>query len=226
MAKVFYITGIDTGIGKTYAAGVLAAFLQQQGHRVITAKLVQTGCKGISEDIILHRKIMGIDLLPEDISGITCPYVFTLPASPHLAARAEEKAINPEVILNSISRLAEMYDFIIVEGAGGLLVPLTGDLMAIDFAAAQNWPIIIVSSSRLGSINHTLMTVECAASRNCMIAGVIYNTNSPDDPAITADSRDIIEANLNHFSDRASLVDLPQIDITNIPDIDFSDIFV
>ena len=225
MAKIYYITGIDTGIGKTYATGMLARSLASHGKSVITAKLVQTGCSDISEDIILHRQLMGIELLPEDTDGTTCPYLFDLPASPHLAAQAEGKTIEPDIILNSIHKLSDKYDYILVEGAGGLLVPLTPGIQSIDIAASQNWPVIIVSSSRLGSINHTLMTIECAYNRNCTIAGIVYNVDNHTEPAIIKDSRDIIASSLGRYSNKPVVIDLPNIDTQNIPDIDFSDIF-
>ena len=224
MANIYYITGIDTGIGKTFAAGMLARYLHRQGKSVITAKLAQTGCSAISEDIIEHRKIMDIDLLPEDNVGITCPYVFKLPASPHLAAATEDKVIDPEVIIFSINKLAEKYDYILIEGAGGLMVPLSIDLLAIDLAAGQNWPLIIVSSSRLGSINHTLMTLECAAARECKISGIIYNLNDTADSLITDDSRNIIKDKLINYNDKAELIDLPAIK-DEYPEIDFSALF-
>ena len=225
MAKVFYITGIDTGIGKTYAAGLLASYLHQQGKSVITAKMVQTGCSGVAEDILQHRRLMGIELLPEDLAGTTCPYVFGLPASPHLAAEAEGKTIAPKVIIGSVDSLALNYEYVIVEGAGGLLVPLTNDLLAVDIAAAQNWPVIIVSSARLGSINHTLMTIECAANRKCNIAGILYNLNETADSLIARDSRKIFQDRLVFSRYEPVVIDVPQIDKDITPKLDFSELF-
>ena len=82
--NTLFIGGIDTDIGKTYATGVLAKALYNRGLKVITQKLVQTGCEGIAEDIITHRDIMGMPLQALDKDGTTCPYVFSKPASPHL----------------------------------------------------------------------------------------------------------------------------------------------
>ena len=92
------ITGIDTGVGKTLITGLFARHLRAAGHSVITQKLVQTGCAGMSEDILLHRRLMGIDLTDADRQGITCPYVFALPASPHLAASAEGRVIDLDCV--------------------------------------------------------------------------------------------------------------------------------
>jgi len=115
---ITFITGIDTGIGKTYATGLLARFLLKQGKSVTTQKVVQTGCESISEDIAVHRKIMGIGYTDEDRKGLTCPYLLTLPASPHLAAQAQGIRIDLETISAATDYLLRKYDHLLVEGAG------------------------------------------------------------------------------------------------------------
>ena len=86
LAKVYCVTGIDTDIGKTIATGLLARSFRNHGIKAITQKIVQTGCVGLSEDIIRHRQLMEIEPVPADHRGLTCPYVFPVPCSPHLAA--------------------------------------------------------------------------------------------------------------------------------------------
>jgi len=158
--KVIFISGIDTDCGKTIVTGLLAKFLQKTGKKVITQKLVQTGCSEISEDIETHRKIMNIGLLEEDKNHLTCPYIFQFPASPHLSAKIENTEIDIDKILNSTNKLLEKFDIVLIEGAGGLLVPITSNYSTIDFIAKNKYPIILVSSSKLGSINHTLLSLE------------------------------------------------------------------
>ena len=85
--SVLAVSGIDTGIGKTYATGLIAKALLRQGKAVITQKIVQTGCEGVAEDILKHRHLMGIGLQDVDREGLTSPYVFRYPASPHLSGR-------------------------------------------------------------------------------------------------------------------------------------------
>ena len=97
--SVIFITGIDTGAGKSIATGLIARYLYKNNKSVITQKIVQTGCEKISEDIALHRKIMGIDLNEDDKKGLTCPYTFKYPASPHLAAQMEQKEIDLDVVV-------------------------------------------------------------------------------------------------------------------------------
>ncbi|MBU0959939.1 MAG: dethiobiotin synthase, partial [Proteobacteria bacterium] len=105
MGVVTCISGIDTDIGKSVATGLMARSLSSSGYSVITQKLVQTGCHGVAEDIQRHRQLMGIDLLPEDLNGLTCPYVFSKPCSPHLAAELEGTAVDPERIRKATERL-------------------------------------------------------------------------------------------------------------------------
>ena len=93
--KVFFISGIDTNVGKTYATGILARTLAAKGHTVITQKMIQTGCTEVSEDIEMHRHLMGIPFTNEDKLGATCPYIFTYPCSPHMAAERDKREIDP-----------------------------------------------------------------------------------------------------------------------------------
>ncbi|MCL2711285.1 MAG: dethiobiotin synthase [Planctomycetaceae bacterium] len=217
--SVYFITGIDTDIGKTYATGLAAQFLRQRGVSVITQKITQTGTAGtIADDILLHRRLMGIDLLPEDLDGTTCPYLFRFPASPHLAAELENTQIDPKYITNCTTQLLEKFDIVLLEGAGGINVPIRRDYLIADYVQEHRYPTIVVASGRLGSINHTLLTLEAVANRNIPMAGVVFNHYPPPDPVIRNDTLDI-------FRRRNVLVEMPEIDLGNIPDIDFAPIF-
>ena len=224
--NVFFITGIDTGVGKSIVTGLLARFLRSFKVNYITAKLVQTGCQDTAEDIAAHRKLEGIELLNEDIAKATCPYTFKFPASPHLAAEMDGCTIDPEYIAKCVNKLAGSYECVLLEGAGGLMVPLTRDLLTADFIAGQGYSVIVVSSSRLGSINHTLLTMEAALSRNIPVAGVIYNEYPPEKPAIAEDSKSIISEWMKKHKVTAPLIPSPEVkDLNNPPTIDFSGIF-
>src|SRR5690606_29027978 len=133
--QVVFVSGIDTEIGKTVVTGWLARQWREAGVDVITQKLVQTGCVGASDDILLHRRIMGCGLFDEDRDGHTMPALYAYPASPHLAARLDGRSLDLEAIDRATAHLCERYETVLVEGAGGLMVPLTEELLTIDYVA-------------------------------------------------------------------------------------------
>jgi dethiobiotin synthetase len=205
---IVFVAGIDTGIGKTIATGLLARWYQSQGMTVLTQKLVQTGCTGFSEDILVHRKIMGIGLLPEDSMGLTCPYVFKFAGSPHLAAALAGQSVDVCKLADATQELARRYDVVLVEGIGGLCVPLTDELTVLDLVAGQGWPVVLVTVSRLGSINHTLLSLEAIHARHIPLMGVIYNLHSPAHLEVVRDTRRVIEGALRHMQYAVPIVDI------------------
>ena len=196
MGKVLFVSGIDTDIGKSIATGYYAKYLMQQGYSVITQKMVQTGCQEISEDIVVHRKIQGIDLTEEDRRGVTCPYLFDYPCSPHMAARLQQTCIDEKIIEKSTALLAQNYDYVLLEGAGGLMVPYSEVKTTLDYLAARGYPLILVTSGRLGSINHTLLSLEACAQRKIAVETLIYNLYPPADELITQDTQQYLRGYL------------------------------
>ncbi len=207
----YFVTGIDTDAGKSYAVAALAKAAHEAGKRVITSKLIQTGCDPtqIAEDILTHRRLQGIELLPEDVSGLTCPQIFRLPSSPHLAAEKEGRSVDLSTIVEANNRLSQLYDVVIIEGAGGIMVPLRRDFSTADFIVQQNLPTILVSSARLGSLNHTLLTLEYARTRGIELAAVLYNLYPKSNPSIEADTRGMIASYLAEHFPACPIVDLP-----------------
>lgn len=222
--NTLFIGGIDTDIGKTYATGVLAKALYSKEIEVITQKLVQTGCEGIAEDIITHRDIMGMPLQALDKDGTTCPYVFSKPASPHLSSTIENIQIDPELITANTHKLAAEYEIVLLEGAGGLMVPITESLLTLDYIAERGYPVVLVTSGRLGSINHTLLSIEAIKSRSLQLHAVIYNHWQPDkhlysnyepDQDIVDSTKDYLQTYLKHNYPDTFWVDLPYISPDN-----------
>ena len=181
----YYITGIDTGVGKSVVTGLMAAFLMNREINVRTAKLAQTGCEGISEDILTHRRICGVSPDEDDKAGLSCPYVFKFPSSPHYSASLEGKIIDPDIIESNFSRLEKKSDVLFVEGVGGLMVPLTPDYTVLDYIKERVSPVIVVTTPKLGSINHTLLTMKTLTDTNIPVAGIIYNRFISENPDIT-----------------------------------------
>lgn len=172
---VTFISGVDTDAGKSIATGWWAQQLMASGKRVITQKLVQTGNRDLSEDILRHREMMGLPLLPEDDARLTMPEIYTYPCSPHLAARLDNRPINLDKITAATAELNARYDEVLLEGAGGLMVPLNETLLTLDYVQAQGYPMIFVTGGILGSISHTLLAFETLERRDIRLTHVLYN---------------------------------------------------
>ncbi len=211
MCPVTCISGIDTDIGKSVATGLMAKALGARNFTVISQKVAQTGCSGIAEDILLHRELMGVGLFPEDISGLSCPFVYEKACSPHLAAECAGEQIDPAVITEATEKLAARYEHVLLEGAGGLMVPLTRELTFLDYIAALGYPLILVTSPRLGSINHTLSALELARSRGVELKGLVYNCHDAADTRICDDSRQLFLDSLRKYGFRDLLVDMQRV---------------
>jgi dethiobiotin synthetase len=224
--SIYFITGIDTGIGKSFAAGLAARFLSRRENFVVTQKIVQTGVTGtIADDILLHRRLMEIEPLAEDLDGTTCSYLFKFPASPHLAAERENRMIDPARITSATKRLLEKFDIVLLEGAGGLFVPLQRNYLIADYVRELQYPVILVTSGRLGSINHTLLTFDAITHRNIPFAGIVFNRFPECDRVIQNDTLRLFRNTLAKLGRSDALVEMPKIDFGAIPDVDFSPIF-
>ena len=187
-----FITGIGTDAGKSFATGWLARLIMSRNKSVITQKFVQTGNQEYSEDIEVHRRIMGIPMTKEDVEHITAPVIFTYPASPDLAAKLDGKEIDFEAISNATKTLDSRYDHVLIEGAGGLMVPLKGDYLTIDYIREHKLPVVLVTNGRLGSINHTLLSLKAIADENIELFAVLYNTYFDKDKIICEDTKQYI----------------------------------
>ncbi len=196
---VLAVTGIDTDIGKTIATGLLGRYLRCQGFTVITQKISQTGCRVMSEDILEHRKLMGIGLQDVDRRGLTCPYIFPEPCSPHLAAKLVGRTIDCNLITSATEELRKHYQYVLLEGVGGLSVPLNDEVTLLDYFEQRKYPLILVSSPRLGSINHTLAALELAKGRGLEIRGIIYNRFRVENEAMAEDSANVFSLYLSRF---------------------------
>lgn len=206
-----FITGIDTDAGKTYATAWLASQLSAQGRRVITQKFIQTGCTGSSEDIDAHRRLTGTGPLPEDAEGLTAPIILSYPASAQLAARIDGVEIDLGVIDRAREELARRYDDVLIEGAGGLMVPITDDFMAIDYAVTRRLPVALVTNSKLGSINHTVLSLEALRTRGVNLVYVLYNEHHMGSgPEIEADTLAFLRRYLSRHWPSTRLLLVPE----------------
>lgn len=211
-ALIYFVSGIDTEIGKTYATGYLAKQWTEQGQRVITQKLIQTGNKSFSEDIAKHREMMGVEWFQEDHDRLTMPEIFSYPASPHLAAKIDRREIDFKKIRNATLQLAERFDVVLLEGAGGLMVPLTEDFLTIDYIQQHQYPVILVTSGRLGSINHTLLSLEALKQRGIQLHSLVYNLKDESkDPIISKDTAVYLKNYLAKNFKEARWIEIPNL---------------
>ena len=203
------MSGIDTDAGKSYVTGIIAKRIMDSGRSCITQKFIQTGGENI--DIELHRKLMGIELLDIDVNKLTCPIMFNYPASPHLAAKIDGEKINFDLILSSTKHLSEMFDVLLIEGAGGLHVPLNGFYTTIDYIQEKKYPLIFVTSGKLGSINHTLLSLELCRNRNIDVAIVAYNRFFDEDTIISNDTFDYLKMYISHYHPNTEMIEIEKV---------------
>ncbi len=212
MTETIFISGIDTDAGKSYATAWLANRLTAEGRSVITQKFIQTGCDGFSEDIELHRRLMGIDPLPDDLDLTTAPVIFHYPASAQLAAAMDNATIDLDVIDDATRRLSQRYDTVLIEGAGGLMVPITDTYFTIDYIASRQLPVALVTNSTLGSINHTILSLEAIAARRIKLHSILYNTHFDSiDATIAADTRGFIKRYVARLFPGTPIFDVPSM---------------
>jgi len=195
MKNAVFVTGTDTGVGKTVVTGLLGRFFEEEGRKVITQKWVQTGCDGIPGDIDAHMKAIGTDGRDvEKYRSDMAPYVLKFPSSPHLAASMEGKHIDAGKIERAFRRLEAEFDVVLVEGTGGLLVPISDEKVIADIVERLGLPVLVVAENRLGAINQTLLTVEALKKRALQIEGIVFNRLSEDgDDLILKDNMRIVE---------------------------------
>lgn len=209
--KKIFVTGIGTNVGKSYATGWYAKTLAESGLRVITQKFVQTGNVGESEDIEIHRRVMNVPMQPCDFERTTAPLILSYPASPHLAARIDKVKLDFSVATKATEKLMADYDCVLIEGAGGIMVPLHGDYLTIDYVSEQRLPVMVVTNGQLGSINHTLLTLEMLKTRGIEVFAVVYNPYFDEDAVICADTVDYIRTYVEQNLAEAKFIVMPDL---------------
>jgi dethiobiotin synthetase len=183
----WFITGTDTGVGKTLVTAALLSLLAARGMRVVGMKPVASGCyegpdgrRNEDADALHEMSNVAVDY------QLACPYRFLPPIAPHLAADEEGIQIDSELILANYRQLERQADRVLVEGVGGWQVPLAEDLAMPDIARAIGLPVILVVGGRLGCINHALLTRDAIAASGLSLDGWVYNQVDADMQRATA----------------------------------------
>ena len=193
MGRGIFVTGTDTGVGKTLIATSLAALLRQRGYRIGVMKPVETGCreangKLIAEDALRLKEASGCTEAIEKI----CPYRFAEPLAPSLAAERAGHKIDVDHLLATYGEIDAEHDVTLVEGAGGLLVPLLPSYTYADFARVLKLPLLVVAANKLGVINHLLLTIEHASCKGLLILGYVLNRISDEASLATETNREAL----------------------------------
>jgi dethiobiotin synthetase len=178
--KGFFVTGTDTGVGKTVVAGGLIKVLSFMGFRTAGMKPVESGCVREGDVLIPSDGsfLKQMARMPEPVTDVT-PCCFENPLAPLAAAGIEKKNVSVTEIKKAFYRLYKNYDAVIAEGVGGLLVPLKTDYFVLDLAKEMALPLIVVAKPGLGTINHTMLTVNYALKEGLKVAGIVINYSSP-----------------------------------------------
>ena len=185
MARGYFVTGTDTGVGKTRFAVALIHGLQQRGLKVAAMKPVAAGGEAIGGRC-MNEDVLALSQAADVKADIACinPYAFVPPIAPHIAAAQAGTTIALDKIVSAFNALAAQADAVVVEGAGGLCVPLNSRYDTADLAAALDLPLILVVGMRLGCLNHALLTAEVIARRGLKWTGWVANILDPDMPAL------------------------------------------
>jgi dethiobiotin synthetase len=202
-ANSFFVTGTDTGCGKTTVTRLLIQTLQQSGFQAIGCKPIACGVdqQGDNEDVLVYERINSLSLPRIEIN----PICLTLPASPHIAAQQENRVIDVLALSQELNKLKALpVDFIFFEGVGGWKVPLNQRETTIDLALSLQAPLILVIGIRVGCLNHALLTWEAIQKVNVAVTGWIANVVDPTTPAI-----DDHIATLQQWIDKPCLTIIP-----------------
>jgi dethiobiotin synthetase len=187
-----FITGTDTGVGKTFVARGIAGMLQGRGLRVGVMKPIETGCTG--GDALYAADAEALRAAAPSVADLTtiCPYRFETPVAPAVAARLTGTRIDPAVILEAYRTIAASCDVTLVEGAGGLLVPIVDRYTMADLARDMALSMLVVVDSKLGAVNHTLLTLECARGRELTVAAYLLNRTGDTDVAASTTNAELL----------------------------------
>jgi dethiobiotin synthetase len=176
MPRGFFITGTDTGVGKTIIAGAVTMLLKSLGLETGVMKPVESGCTRRGNSLLPHDGMFlkQVSHAEDPISDIS-PSLFENPLAPLAAAGLENREVDLLLIREAFARMSGKYDALVVEGIGGLMVPLRKDYYVLDLARDFGLPLIITARPGLGTINHTLLTVNAAMREGLKVAGVVIN---------------------------------------------------
>ncbi|HRK62628.1 MAG TPA: dethiobiotin synthase [Candidatus Omnitrophota bacterium] len=208
-----FITGTDTDVGKTVVAAGLALVLRSRGIRVGVMKPITTGCLNFGKRLVSADAAFLMEAAENEWTGFSSPARYKHPVAPNVAAELEKREIDLDQIRKAYAELEKHYDFIIVEGIGGLMVPIHPKYYVTDLIREFKLPIVVVSKPGLGTINHTLLTIDAARIRGLEIKGIIFNRVPRANLSISEMSNPKVISELSHLPILGSLPDIEDMDV-------------
>lgn len=191
MMSGFFVTATDTEVGKTVVTGALAGVLRERGYNIGVYKPLQSGhlSSHPEGDAARLKAAAGVTISCEEI----CPYSVEEPLAPRLAMKRAERQVLLSDITSHYGELSKQFDSLLVEGAGGLVVPYTDDALVVDFAKQLQLPLLIVARPTLGTVNHTILTVSYAKAHGLSIAGIILSGCREHEKERVLENKEMIE---------------------------------
>jgi len=192
---VLFVTGTDTGVGKTFFACALIKAFKSLGVDAVGFKPVETGCSPDCADARLLGEASGVYFEPV--------YSFKTPVAPSVASELEGVKVEPERIKEKMGELSSRYPLLVVEGAGGIMVPITWEYAYLDLVSDLSLPVVVVALNKLGVINHTLLTLEVLKGRGVEVKAVILNSFKREDESFDTNYQSLkklLDAPLFRFS--------------------------
>jgi dethiobiotin synthase len=213
--RALFVTGTDTEIGKTYVSRLLADAFAALGDTVTYCKPVQTGCEPQEDGSLVAQDFSYVMEGAASRPGSAedhVPYRFEPACSPHLAAAMAHQTIDPDRIVRSVEKVSAMADITIVEGAGGIYVPLGKGLFMFDLMIRLEAPVVLVTSLKLGTLNHTFLSLSELTSRGLTVAGVVLNN--------AGNARESFIANDNRTTIAEFIADTPLLEVAHGAGVD------
>jgi len=184
-----FVTGTDTGVGKTVIAGAIANWFYRHQKRVAVLKPVATGCVRRREGLVSEdAEFLAVCSRTRHPLDLICPCRYAEPLAPSVAAKRADQPLDWQAIQRSIRIMSQDSDVMIVEGAGGVMVPLDDKHLVLDAARMLNVPAIVVARAALGTINHSVLTVRALQAANVRVAGVVINQYPAELPGVAEET--------------------------------------
>jgi len=214
--KGVFVIGTDTNVGKTVVSAGLALCLKKRQVKVGVMKPVATGCMASDRKLYSQDAIYLFEAAENEYPLLSSPMRFRNPLAPQVASEIEGEPVDLKKIMWAYREIRSIYDFIIVEGIGGLMVPFTNNYFVADLVKEFDLPVVIVARATLGTINHTLLTVQAAKAKGLDVVGIILNGMPRSNLSVAEMTNPRIIGDLTGLPVLGVVPELPGVDVDNM----------